>query len=616
MQSTIPIRHRPAVTLERSPFDFAAIFTGLLVLTLLIGLLTWQFWHANRIFSGVSIAGFPVGGLTRAGAVGQLHQHRQTYPLPPVSLYYGRQQWPLTGEAVGAQADWLAAINDAYLVGRGGNFAERIGKQGLAALQGQEIHPALTFNPAGLRYAISQIANTVRQPGRPGSQIGTVRIAAQPGLDVDVEATLQAVLQTLQTTSSDKVVRVPLAVIELPPPDALPVETSATAIASAPVLMPLLLRNPTGAGEFALDPATLSRLLVGANPPRLDEDGLRTLLAEWAAQVSLPARDARLRFNPETGGVTVLQPSQAGRQLDVDATLTAIQQAVGTGATQADLALVAVPPAVDMNRIAEMGIRELVASGTTYFKGSSAERVHNIQAGAAKLDGVVIPPGDYFSFNQFVEDVTAANGFADSLVIMGKQTLFGAGGGICQVSTTIFRAAYAGGFPITERTNHGYVVDWYGEPGLDATIYTPVLDFSFQNDTGAYLLVEPLVDPGGVITFNLYGSKPNRVVTISAPLQSDIRKAEPPEFRIDETLAKDQRKQTEWEHDGMTVAVTRTIVENGTTRTDTTVSKYEPWRAVYLVGPGTEIPATPVPTTAVTTTVDVAATDEITASAP
>jgi vancomycin resistance protein YoaR len=168
----------------------------------------------------------------------------------------------------------------------------------------------------------------------------------------------------------------------------------------------------------------------------------------------------------------------------------------------------------------------------------------------------------------------------------------GVGGGVCQVSTTVFRAAYEGGFPIVERYNHGYVVDWYGEPGLDATIFTPTVDFRFRNDTGAYLLIDPVVDSAnGVITFNFYGTRPNRTVTVSKPEITDVIKPEAPVYTVDESLAPGQIKQVEWQKDGMTVTVTRTIVENGATRTDTLRSKYQPWRAVYLVGPGTETPS-------------------------
>ena len=138
----------------------------------------------------------------------------------------------------------------------------------------------------------------------------------------------------------------------------------------------------------------------------------------------------------------MLRSSQAGRQLDIEATMAAVETALASGANEATLTLAEIPPDVDSARIAEMGIRELVASGTSYFAGSSAARVRNIEVAAEKFDGVVIPPGKSFSFNRFVEDVTAANGFEDSLIIWGDRTAVGVGGGVCQVSTTIFRAAY------------------------------------------------------------------------------------------------------------------------------------------------------------------------------
>jgi vancomycin resistance protein YoaR len=228
----------------------------------------------------------------------------------------------------------------------------------------------------------------------------------------------------------------------------------------------------------------------------------------------------------------------------------------------------------------------------TPHTSSSASRMHNIEVGAEKFVGVVIPPEGIFSFNEIVRDVSSANGFEDSLIIWGDRTAVGVGGGVCQVSTTVFRAAYEGGFPIVERYNHGYIVDWYGEPGLDATIFTPTVDFKFRNDTGAFLLIDPIVDSlNGVITFNFYGTKPARTVTVSEPQITQVLQPEPPTYVVDESLAAGEQMQAEWQKEGMTVTVTRTIVENGVERMDTLVSHYQPWRAVYLVGPGTDIAA-------------------------
>jgi len=494
----------------------------------------------------------------------------------------------------------LGAVNQAYLAGRQGSGGQRIATQIMALLGGVNLDPAITFDTDTVRQAINEIAAQVRQPGLAARQIGEVTLPAEAGVDVDLDRTLGQLLTALQDPAA-ALVRIPLVVELTPATTPAPGATADTPVVE--LLPPLQLHDERYGLHLALDPVLLQKIVRPTEPRQIDEAALRQPLIDWAQQLDIAPQNARLRFNRDTGGVTVLQPSQVGRRLDIEATLPAVRDALIAGRTQAPLVMAEAPPAVDMNRIAEMGIRELVASGTSYFKGSSAARVHNIVVAAEQFEGLVIPPGEIFSFNEGVEDVSAANGFEDSLIIWGDQTATGVGGGVCQVSTTVFRAAYNAGFPIVERYNHGYIVDWYGEPGLDATIFTPTVDFRFRNDTGAYLLIDPVVDTAnGIITFNFYGTKPNRQVTIGAPVQSEIKDPAPPEYRIDESLAPGQRKQVEWQQRGMTVTVTRSIVENGTTRTDTITSHYQPWRAVYLVAPGTEIPATATPASTSTIT--------------
>ncbi|HAJ34336.1 MAG TPA: hypothetical protein DCL15_01405 [Chloroflexi bacterium] len=588
MQTTLyPPRRRE--TLHRTTFDLLALFTLLFFLGGVLTAAGWGFWHTGRIYTGVSVGGVSLGGLTRAEALKRLNATLYQYPLPPIMLVYDQQQWPLETARVRANADLMTAVNRAYLFGRSGSLLHDIADQLHAALRQQEISPPVAVDVAALRAAVAAIAATVDRPGMAARTLGDVAIAAQPGVAVDVDATVQGVLAALQGDSIHTVVEAPLVVNSVAPPQAsLPASVLAPTGAT---LAPLLLRASVAGGDFALTPADLRELALSTTPLVLDDAKVRAYLETLAAQIDQRPRDARLRFNPDTGAVTVLTPSFAGRALDVEASLAAIQAAVASGAPEAQLVINSVPPAVDMNRIAEMGIRELVSSGTTYFAGSSASRIRNVEVAAEQFEGVVIPPGGIFSFNEIVRDVSSANGFEDSLVIWGDRTAVGVGGGVCQVSTTVFRAAYEGGFPLVERYNHGYVVDWYGEPGMDATIFTPDVDFRFRNDTNAYLLIDPVVDSvNGVITFNFYGTRPDRTVTVSKPEITDVIKPDAPIYTVDENLAPGQIKQVEWEKEGMSVTVTRTIVENGTTRTDTLKSLYQPWRAVYLVGPGTPTP--------------------------
>jgi len=605
------IRKKRETAFQRTSVDFAVIYTILVMVTLFIGLVVWQFWHTNRIYQGITIGGVPIGNLTRAAAFDKLQRRLQPYPVAPLSLTHGKQQWPLKAQNLNIELDLSQSINQAYLMGREGHTLERWAQQILILLQGYEIQPEIAIDTTEMRAAINQIARQVYVPGQAAQQVGELTVPAQWGIDVDVEMTMQSVLNVLaappaQTTqmvaypSTDAPINLPLYVIELPPPDHVeqvikngadqPVEGFVGQQAIS-LLSPLLLRDETSSVELALDASTLQNLVIQRAPLKLDEIKLRTLVESWRSQFSVPAQNALLHFNPATKNVRVEQKSHPGRRLDVIGTVRAIERAVANDQREATLVMEIVEPDVDSNRVSEMGIHELVASGETYFAGSSAARVHNIEIAAAKFDGVVIPPNSIFSFNDVMVDVSAANGFEDSLIIWGDRTAVGVGGGVCQVSTTLFRAAYQAGLPIIERYNHGYVVGWYGEPGMDATIYTPTVDFRFRNDTGAYLLIEPVVQGGrGIITFNLYGTKPARTVIVGEPVYENVIQPEPPVYRVDASIEPGKRKQVEWAKNGMDVIIQRNITENGRSRTDRLTSRYQPWQAVYLVAPGSEAP--------------------------
>lgn len=586
--------------IRRRPLDFAIIFLVLTGISLAMSLVVWQFWHANRIFTGVRIASTPVGGMTRLEAMNLLNREIQSFPLPPVSLTYGGEIQPLVATSLHAgqvpngvaTIDLASAVNRAYLSGREGPLLGKLREQLLALLVGINVQPQVTFDRAQFRQMISQATAELRRPARPERVVEGVVIPAQHGINVDVEATLQLTLETLRREhASNQPIVIPVVVQEVSPSPAVPEPEAVMEPVGAATLPSSLVLKSTDGSSFAIDPATMNTLLYAQDPPLLDKVKLTALLEAWAERIDFKPRDARLQFNPATGTINILQTSQMGRELNVEATVGAVERAIAAGEVEAAMVIDTVVPAVDMNQIPEMGIRELVASGTSYFAGSSAARIRNIEVAAEKFEGVVIPPGELFSFNQLVEDVSSANGFEDSLIIWGDQTAVGVGGGVCQVSTTVFRAAYEAGLPIVERYNHGYVVSWYGEPGLDATIYTPTVDFKFRNDTGAFLLIDPTVDSAnGVITFHLYGTKPDRQVIISEPVVKDVVEPESPLYRIDESKEPGAREQVEWEKEGMTVEVTRTVIENGESKSEKLKSIYEPWRAVYLVGPGYPIP--------------------------
>src|SRR5581483_3571531 len=301
--------------------------------------------------------------------------------------------------------------------------------------------------------------------------------------------------------------------------------------------------------------------------------------------------------------------SQEGRKLDVDATIKAIdqhfQQVTAAGRVPghaspppspiADLRANTIPlsvaitrPQVDARDAGKMGITELIATGTSNFRGSAANRIQNIKTAQASFDGVVIPPGGTFSFIKYLSDILEANGYEDAYVIFGDRTVLGPGGGVCQVSTTMFRAAFWAGFPITERWEHAYRVGYYEPPvGLDAAVFVPSADMKFVNDTPNYILIESVIDvPNSRLSFNFYGTKPNgREVKMTDPVVSNVTPHPPTKYIDDPTLPKGQLKQIDFAVDGEDVTLYREIYQNGKLVTrQKFFSHYDPWQAVYLRG--------------------------------
>ncbi|MDE0142207.1 MAG: VanW family protein [Caldilineaceae bacterium] len=589
----------------------------------------WQFWHTDRIFSGVRVAGVPVGGETRASALLRLHRELTPYPLAPVYLELGPdspegggaavatvRRWALGAELLAPEADLEGAVKLAYHIGRQGGLFERTFSQWQAFSGRKTVWPEVFVSEGVVRQAVGNAASEVRRPSRPAIQIGELSLPARPGLDVDIGATAHEILTQV---ASGQTGTVSLQTYSTAPPESAAAEPSQNSAGAGPsgaeagpafsggswAAEPVVLRHEPSGTAFALDAAQLQKIMPGGDPGYLNEEALRFVVEGWANQVSFPAQDARLRFDDATSALTVLQPSRAGQRLNVDLTIESVRRALTTDERTGTLPIISIAPAVDSSRLGELGIRELVASGTTYFKGSSSTRVYNIEVAADKLIGVVVPPGGVFSFNSAIEAVSGANGFEDSAIIWGDRTAVGVGGGVCQVSTTVFRAALEGGFPFLERHNHGYVVSWYGDPGFDATIYTPYVDLRFLNDTDAHLLIQPVVDGvEGVLSFRFYGTRPDRKVEISEAVYEDKKQPGEPIYQEDASLEAGQIKQVEWAKEGLTATVIRKVTQNGVTREEAIRSVYRPWNAMYLYGPGTVIPGvtdveepTPAPAT-------------------
>jgi vancomycin resistance protein YoaR len=230
------------------------------------------------------------------------------------------------------------------------------------------------------------------------------------------------------------------------------------------------------------------------------------VLASFSQQVDIPVQDALFRF--ANNKVTSFRPSKDGQQLNKDEARLRIKDAF-TIVSQTNqqritilLPVETVRPLISTNSVNSFGIKELIGRGYSEFAGSIAGRIHNVALAASRLNGVLIKPGEMFSFNDAIGDISAATGYQSAYIIKEGRTVLGDGGGVCQVSSTFFRAALDAGLPIIERHAHAYRVHYYEEggfkPGLDATVFSPSVDLKIKNDTPTYILIQTKTD-----TYNL-----------------------------------------------------------------------------------------------------------------
>ncbi len=555
-----------------------------------------ELWLADRVLPGVYAWDVDLGGLTRDEATAHLASSFQ-YPADRhPTLRYGDQTWPVDPADLGTQIDVAATVDAAFAVGHQGDLLNRLQEQFDVLLNGYLVAPVLRFDPGTGTMFLSRIARQVNRPLRNatlslGDDLSVDIIPGQAGREVDEEVTRQALVQRVSEMAGGEV---ELVVREGEP---LLADLSAAQAQVQRILSGAIVLTAPEFEPWTIEPATLASWLI--LKPTTDDDGQATLsisldrghttrfAEEIAAQVARAPVDAQFRFDDASGTLVTVGESIPGQSLDVTTTVSLIEDTAASEQRIVPLPLTSIRPAIASEDAPDLGIVELIGEGTTGFAGSSASRVQNIAVGAAQFDGLLIPPGETFSFNYYLGEVTAEKGYEESIIIWGNTTRADVGGGLCQVSSTAFRAAFWAGVPIVERYPHAFRVSYYEPPkGLDATIYSPSVDLKWVNDTGHYILIHTYVDrANSTLTFRFYGTNPGRTIEIDGPYESNPVPHGPAVYREDPTLPKGQTKQIEWAKDGLDVTVYRVIKENGVeVQRDTFFSRYRPWQAVYLVG--------------------------------
>jgi len=605
-------------------FTFAFAPIGLLTV-FLISFVGYQLLYRDKIHRGVSVWDLDLGGMHRDEAQTVLSESFTDLIQSPLMLHDGQRTWAVNRAALGIRFGAAATTEVAYAVGRSGSLAWNTGEQIRSALKGVQVAPVLLHDETATRLYLAGLADEIWQPVRDAALIinadQVFQVKPQVGRRLDVEATMAAVRQIAGQLGEQAI---ELTVVETLPHviDAAIAQDQAEAILGGPLTLyveeGLFSETVTGTTEISPTvhgPWTLSReelanmVRVNQEPigegegawlsVTLDREALRSYLTPLSDRLSRPAVNARFYFDDDTRQLRVIAPSTDGLALDVEATIDRIQERIGEAERAVPLAFELVPAEFNERVTAEeLGITELLSSGVSYFAGSSSGRMNNVKIAASKFHGIIIKPGEIFSFNEWLGDVSKEEGYDESLIIYGNETILDVGGGVCQVSTTAFDAAFWAGFPIIERWAHAYRVGYYEQGnrpvGMDATVYSPLVDFRFLNDLPHHLLIETYVNlTRPSLTFKFYSTRDERVVELEDAVVTDVIEHGDPVYKEDPKLEPGEIEQIEWATNGMTAVITR-VIRDGQSgdviERKAFKSKFRPWNAVYLVGPGTEVP--------------------------
>lgn len=509
---------------------FGVLFASILVLGLL------RIAYQGRFLPGATLYGVPVSGLTEASARDLVIRETNQYVESSTIIVNGSEaqatKVSIPASEVELSYNIDSDLKSVYQYGRSGQIFEQLGSQ-LGLMLGFANLPtgSVSYNPTKLYTILQPVdaaisAATVNasyaatnnqlsiNPEKQGQRVDWARFLNDyEGLVLSRQrgaATVSAYTQPATVTQEILATKRSALTPFLEKPLVLTFEKKTWNVGSEALVSWLSYTSYAGpvqsdilANYYGFERRDLSS--VG-----FDIAKIKAYLQTIAPGVNRPAKDAVLTISGDRA--SVFQQSQDGRAIDLEVTAKAISDNLLATNPESTVPLTVVVTKADVNdeNIERLGIKELLSEGVTYFPGSSANRIVNVKVGASKFNGVLLKPGQIFSFGEILGPVGPEQGYKEGRVILEGRQESQYGGGLCQVSSTAFRAALLAGLPITERYNHSFAVSYYtapyGVPGIDATIYYPQVDFKFKNDTKNYILIQTEM-AGTTLKFRFFGTK-------------------------------------------------------------------------------------------------------------
>lgn len=550
----------------------------------------------DRIYPGVYISQIPIGNMTMSEAETVLASYFNSHPLASLTLINKSQSWVLPLTELGISPNIHETVKNAFLIGRTGSFQQQLSSKWQSFFYGQRVPIEYVFSTDLLDAKIASINSTVSVPlVEPQITINELTalspsrvIVSQgiSGLALDTKLLRKEILKHLSTYDQNSI-ELPINILSVSIKED---DLERTRLRAETLLTKSFVLTSSDFSQELSSKAIISFLQFTGG---YDKEKVRQYISGLSDSVNKPPENAAFTF--ENGRVTVFKPAKDGISIQLDQAVTGILsklidlESTTSSSLTYTLPITSAKPAITTESVNSLGIKELIGKGQSSFKGSIAGRIHNVILASSKLNGVLIAPNEIFSFNKTIGDVSANTGFQQAYIIKEGRTVLGDGGGVCQVSTTLFRAVLNAGLPIDERWAHAYRVSYYEQdmgPGLDATVYDPSNDLKFTNNTSSHILIQTHVDTNTFsLVYELYGTSDGRKAEISKPKIWSESPPPPDLYQDDPTLPTGQTKQVDWKAWGAKVSFDYKVTRNGETLIEKSFySNYKPWQSVFLKG--------------------------------
>lgn len=558
-------------------------YIGILVILVLIS--TYHIYFSQKIITGVTVAGQDLGGLSYKRALSKLESMDKENEKK-ISFIYSGEAYELFASDIDLNFNWEAVVSRAFEVGRTGDLYVD-SKDKIAGFFKDLIIPTYyDFEETNFNNFMANVRGLIDVPAENAKFEITDEtleiINENSGLRVDEKALYDTLISSFNYYKFGEYE----VVVDVEDPKVLASDLEKVKEEASDIIFNNITITHENMEWEPTNEKKLEFLTFEKEEDYLgfDKARFKTYLDTIASDVNKLPRGTVI--TNDENRVTGFVLTQDGSQINVDESLEAFKEAYFNLESETALVLEKVTGPIDPEKY---GILSLIGEGTSKFTGSAPGRIKNLSLAAQRTNGVLVPPGSVYSLNDSIGEISAATGYDSAWIILGSRTVLGSGGGVCQTSTTLFRAILNAGLPVVSRHPHAYRVSYYeieSPIGIDASIYQPSLDLQFKNDTPNYLLIESEVTlEEDRLTFRIYGTPDGREVEITEPVVTSQSPPPAPLYQDDPTLPKGVVRQVDFAAPGARVSFTRTVTRDGEVLYDDVFkTNYQPWRAVYLVG--------------------------------